>query len=167
MTLLQQGCQTALTQIYERYKQDLWLLALSLLNDRVAAEDVVHDVFIQLVQMADRWPSSGSLRGFLMVCLANRARNVIRGRTRRERHELESYANAQVEKSPLQAVILNEQMRQLAEAMAQLPYEQREVVMLHFPWTIESGDDRQASGATRRYGQKSLPLCHEKVTFSV
>ena len=38
------GNQEALTRIYEKYKVHLLLLAMSLLNDRTASEDVVHDV---------------------------------------------------------------------------------------------------------------------------
>ncbi len=128
---LQQGNQAALTQIYECYKQDLWLLALALMHDRAAAEDVVHDVYVQLVQDGDHWPSSGSLRNFLMVGLANRARNVIKSRTRRKRREGEARLVAFRKRGPMQSVILNEEMQQLAQAMAKLPYEQREVVMLH------------------------------------
>ena len=39
------GSRRALEQIYVKYKRDLFLVALGLLNDTALAEDVVHDVF--------------------------------------------------------------------------------------------------------------------------
>ncbi|MBN2321739.1 MAG: hypothetical protein JXR49_21855 [Acidobacteria bacterium] len=44
------GSQEALTRIYGKYKRNLLLLAMSLLNDRTASEDVVHDVFVAVFQ---------------------------------------------------------------------------------------------------------------------
>ncbi len=69
------GSREALTRIYEKYKADLLLLAMGLLNDKAAAEDVVHDVFLSFVRGLDRFRLTGSLKGFLLTCTANHARN--------------------------------------------------------------------------------------------
>ena len=69
------GSREALTRIYEKYKADLLLLAMGLLNDKAAAEDVVHDVFLSFVRTLDSFRLTGSLKGFLLTCTANHARN--------------------------------------------------------------------------------------------
>jgi RNA polymerase sigma-70 factor (ECF subfamily) len=66
-----------------------------------------------------------------MTCVANRARDVMRRRQR-----FVAYAAAQdqsdlCEQSPYDEVLCTEQSRQVNQALAQLPLEQREAVILH------------------------------------
>ena len=44
------GSRDALGRIYQKYKTDLLILAIALLNEKDAAEDLVHDVFVTFVQ---------------------------------------------------------------------------------------------------------------------
>ena len=44
------GDITALERIYEKYKNDLLALAIFLINDIAAAEDAIHDVFVNFAQ---------------------------------------------------------------------------------------------------------------------
>ena len=76
------GSIDALGRIYEKYKTDMLVLAMALLNDTSAAEDVVHDVFLTFVQRIERFRLIGSLKGFLLTCVANRARNTIKAKYR-------------------------------------------------------------------------------------
>ncbi len=79
------GDYEAVRRVYEKYKCDLLALAVSLLNNTAAAEDVVHDVFMSFLQLK-RFRLTGSLKGYLATCVANAARNVLRadGRHRQE-----------------------------------------------------------------------------------
>jgi RNA polymerase sigma-70 factor (ECF subfamily) len=77
------GSREALTRIYGKYKRDLLLLAMALLNDKSAAEDVLHDVFLSFAQGLDRFRLTGSLKGYLSTCVANRARNWNKAERRR------------------------------------------------------------------------------------
>ena len=43
-------------------------------------EDVLHDVFVGFASQAGQFELKGSLKGYLAVCVANRARNVNRYR---------------------------------------------------------------------------------------
>jgi len=69
------GRGDALSRIYQKYKADLLVLAMALLNDKSAAEDVLHDVFVTFVQSLGKFRLTGSLKGYLLTCVANRARN--------------------------------------------------------------------------------------------
>ena len=117
--------------IYEKYKDDLVTLAAALLADVSSAEDVVHDVFVNFLESRSRFRLTGSLKGYLATCVANHARNKNKAR---RRHETTSLDEAELLRSDLQgpdrAAIFGEELRRLSWALAQLPYEQREVVIL-------------------------------------
>ena len=126
------GSKDALGLIYEKYKKDLLVLAMGLLNDASAAEDVVHDVFLAFAQAVEKFRLTGSLKGFLLTCTANRARNAGKAKHRHTGGLDSVEAVDSGADDPPCSIICNEQLEQLSRAMAQLPYEQREVVMLHF-----------------------------------
>jgi RNA polymerase sigma-70 factor (ECF subfamily) len=120
------GSQEALTRIYSKYKRNLLLLAMSLLNDRTASEDVVHDVFVSFVRGLDDLRLTGSLKSYLMTCTANHARNRNKSERRRANGETDAEeAPAGSIEGPLESIVCNEQIEQLGGALAELPFEQR------------------------------------------
>jgi RNA polymerase sigma-70 factor (ECF subfamily) len=125
------GSSDALCRIYEKYENYMLTIAVSLMNDISAAEDVVHDVFVSFAQSAARLRLNGNLRGYLTTCLANLARDRIRAR-RRQAIGLDKAEPVSLNlNNPLHTLIGDEQLKLLSDAMAQLPYEQREVITLH------------------------------------
>ena len=77
---MKHGNSDALCRIYEKYKSDLFSLANSLLHDLNTSEDVVHDVFVSFVKSADEFQLTGSLKGYLLTCVANLSRDRIRAK---------------------------------------------------------------------------------------
>ena len=125
------GSRDAFRAIYEKYAADLLTLAANLLYDSSAAEDIVQDVFISFVKSVDRFRLRGSLKGYLSTCVANRARDHIRQKKRRPSVAVNEAAQmTSDEKSPVQLVICAEELQKLKQAINDLPYEQREVVVL-------------------------------------
>ncbi|MHC4062852.1 MAG: RNA polymerase sigma factor [Planctomycetota bacterium] len=126
------GNRDALRRIYEKYKNDLLKLAVALVNDVNAAEDVVQDVFVSFAQSAARIKTRGNLKKYLATCVANRIRNRKRDQQRHETSGIDdsdcAIADARL---PEQWAILSEELELLSNAMAQLPYEQREVIGLY------------------------------------
>lgn len=120
------GSAAAMTRIYEKYRKDLLILAMALLNDKAVAEDIVHDVFVGFAEGLGRFRLTGSLRAYLLTCTANRARNHNKAGRRPGRPQ-----EMVVEASPIERLECNERLARLAAAMEQLPYEQREILMLH------------------------------------
>jgi len=104
---------------------------LTLLDDKAAAEDVVHDVFISLLQVVDKFELRSSLAGYLKTCVANRARNYVKKRQHQTVTVNEDEQLISNDKEPVQLVIHNEELQKLGFAMSRLPYEQREAVVLH------------------------------------
>ena len=126
------GSRTALCQIYEKYRTDLLKLAALLLDNPDEAEDVVHDVFVSFVRSADRLCLSGSLKGYLLTCVANNARNRIRTGRRRQMVGLDQAGEvASPAATPEQWITYSDELRRWSAALGRLPYEQREVVTLH------------------------------------
>ncbi|MFB0554958.1 MAG: RNA polymerase sigma factor [Phycisphaerae bacterium] len=125
------GSKDAFRVIYEKYFGDLLTLAANLLNDKADAEDVVQDVFISFVQSVEKFRLTGSLKGYLATCVANRSRDYIR---RKKRRQSAASSNAEQvvsdERSPVQLVICSEELHKLSYAMTELPYEQRETIVL-------------------------------------
>ncbi|MHC4635984.1 MAG: RNA polymerase sigma factor [Planctomycetota bacterium] len=135
---LKHGNRDALRRIYEKYRDDLLRIAAGLLNDTTAAEDVVHDVFAAFIRSADSFELTGSLKGYLTTCVANKARNFNRTKLRRQTVSLDDIEPAaSTFNRPDQWIIYNEEFRRLNNAMAQLPYEQKEAVVLRIQGSMK------------------------------
>jgi len=117
--------------VYDRHKVEMLRLAVVLLGDVNTAEDVVHDVFIRFAGSAGTLKPTGSLRSYLTTSLVNRIRNLVRDRRRHGETNLDGTERlACSNRGPQQWAILNEQLAHLSQSLAQLPYEQREVICL-------------------------------------
>ncbi|MHC4070870.1 MAG: RNA polymerase sigma factor [Planctomycetota bacterium] len=126
------GDISALHRIYEKYKDDLVTLAAALLTDVSSAEDVVHDVLISLIESSRKFRLTGSLKGYLATCVANNARNRNKSQRRRSGAVPEQTHSTGADSSnPEFAAAFGEELRQLSQALGRLPYEQREVLILH------------------------------------
>ena len=128
---IKRGSNEALCRLYEKYKNDLLALAMALLHDVNAAEDVVHDVFVSFAQSADKFQLTGSLKGYLLTCAANLSRDRNRAKLRAPAGLSEADSTASLLAAPDENVISTEELQRLRCAIAELPYEQREVVILH------------------------------------
>ena len=125
------GSKDALRRIYEKFKDDLLGLAITLLRDRSLAEDVVHDVFVSFGSTVGSFHLSGTLKGYLSTCVANCARD-------RNRQKSAVLAGPDVVETaccdsdgPIENAIGIEESGELQDLLARLPYEQREIIVLH------------------------------------
>jgi RNA polymerase sigma-70 factor (ECF subfamily) len=155
------GDTQALRRIYEKYKADLFRVAGALLRDSAGVEDIVHDVFVGFAAQAGRFELRGSLKGYLAICVANRARNVSRqGRS----IDLQRLAGPSPE-SPDSAEVASAGERDLLvrSALTQLPPEQREVIALHVLSGLrlrqiarQTGESVNTVKSRYRYGIRTL-----------
>ena len=126
------GDSAALSDIYEKYIEDLLRIATILLNNVNDAEDAAHDVFVSFAQSAPRLKLRGSLKAYLCTCVANRARNKIRANKKHRTVTLDKTSPlVSRSRTPHEWLICSEELTQWSNAMAKLPYQQREVVILH------------------------------------
>jgi RNA polymerase sigma factor (sigma-70 family) len=136
---LRHGSPDALARVYEKYVDPMLTLAMGLLNDRAAAEDVVQDVFLAFARSAKDLRAKGSLRSYLATCVLNRVRDGRRQQQRQTRRDTGFSAPGEAS-NPERVAILAEQAARLNQAVAKLPEEQREVVLLRLKANLKFRD---------------------------
>jgi RNA polymerase sigma-70 factor (ECF subfamily) len=157
------GSREALARIYEKYVHLLLSVAMGLLNDPHEAEDVVQDMFVSFAKNAAGLGIRGNLRAFLATCVINRARDRARSELSRKRHA-DTYTPASSDVSePDQSLVYSERCERLNRALAELPYEQREVIVLKIKQEMTLKEIARLQGVTistvhgrYRYGMEKL-----------
>jgi RNA polymerase sigma-70 factor (ECF subfamily) len=81
VTALKAGDQSAVAQLYDRYSSVVYAVALRVLSDTGAAEDVLQEVFLQLWRNPAAFDAArGTLGSWLAVIARNRAIDFLRKR---------------------------------------------------------------------------------------
>lgn len=132
-----QGDKSALREIYGQYKHELVSLGTVLLNDKETAEDIVHDVFVKLVERQLTLRISDNLKRYLITSVVNGVRQKFRNQKKQQHrdHVIQSDQNCIQEKThePVTVTLTVEKKQRIALALMSVPYEQREVILLrHF-----------------------------------
>lgn len=149
------GDRDALCRLYEKYRDLLFKVAVALLRDTAAAEDVVQDVFVHFAENIGRFRLTGSLKAYLSVCVANRSKNILVS-CRNKGLSVEQPDRPSDDPGPQQQVICSEELLLLAQAMEQLPFDQRQIIALrHYSQlrfgTIARSLDLSPNTAKSRY----------------
>jgi RNA polymerase sigma-70 factor, ECF subfamily len=97
MEAVVRGESDAMAAIYERYEATLRAVIISVLHEQGETDDVLHDVFIQLWNRADRFVAEKGLHGFLVTLARRRALDRLRRRLayRRATDRLETQMTAE------------------------------------------------------------------------
>jgi RNA polymerase sigma-70 factor (ECF subfamily) len=134
------GDKDAMCRVYEKYEGDLLTIAAHLLGDAAGAEDVLQDVFLRFVESLDTFHLTGSLKAYLSTCVVNRCRDRFRRNGRDKTVPIDiAEQTVSAEKTPAQAAICREELQRVGNALAQLPYPQREAVVLHLTGDMKFG----------------------------
>jgi len=157
---LNQGSMQALRRIYEKYREDLFTIVVSLIGDGHLAEDCLQDVFVHLAESAGRIRIRSNLKGYLAGAIVNKARD----RLRRESRQVDCPIDElQLEEPPLhpdEQLICDEQTSALLQAIARLPVEQREVFVLY---TQRAMSFRRIAGQQR----VSIRTVHSRYRYAI
>ncbi len=158
------GGKDAFCRIYEKYRDALLRLAISLLSESDAAEDIVHDVFASFIRNAGQFRLTGSLKGYLATCVANRARNA--NRAYRRRHGSapdEAPPAASNSNRPDRWIMCSDELRRLNDALAKLPYDQRETVILRAQLGMKFGQIAKSQNVPIKTAQSRYRLGLDKL----
>jgi RNA polymerase sigma-70 factor (ECF subfamily) len=128
---LQRGDKDALRLLYEKYSDTLVRVAVTLVSDIQTAEDCLHDAFVDFAATAPVLRIHSNLRSYLISCVANRARDLLRKKARSANVDVGQVELAANTDEPDRRLITSEGARQVYDALVQLPYEQREAFVLH------------------------------------
>lgn len=159
---LKRGNKEALRLVYEKYKDSLRTIAGSMLQDRQAAEDVLHDVFVTFAQKGRQFKIRTSLKNYLVTSVVN----CVHDEFRRRKRQLIEINKAEIQSLNSIDQLENKEMSQvLTDALAAIPYEQREVIVLHLKGGLkfkEIAKVQQTSLSTvhgrYKYGLKKMKI---------
>jgi RNA polymerase sigma-70 factor (sigma-E family) len=141
------------TALYQAHALSLARLALVMLGDPAAAEDVVQDAFLGLYQRWDRLADPAAARSYLRTSVLNGCRTALRRRSRRGvladgtagAHADGAFAGPALESAEA-TVVHGEEHRAVLAAIRRLPTRQREALVLRY--YLDMTED-QAAGAMR------------------
>ena len=121
----QAGDSEAFDQLVERYQGRLLRFARGLLADGSAAEDVVQEAFVRVWRRRERLRDRSQLDGYVYAAVRNLALDKLRRQRTRAEH-LPKLAISVLAKPAAEGP----DVERIDRALAELPHEQREVVVL-------------------------------------
>ncbi len=140
------GDEPAFRTLVTRYADDLLLFVARFVRNSAAAEDIVQETFIQVHQSAGGFDPSRRFRPWLFTIAANKARDHLRGRTRKKEVPLSlgggssdggeqiSYLDFTADDgaSPDAAMEADEQKQIVQAVISRMPDHLREVLVLGY-----------------------------------
>jgi RNA polymerase sigma-70 factor (ECF subfamily) len=127
------GDETALVDLYDRYAGFVYGLAMRILGDQQAAEDVTQEVFVYIWEQAARIePGRGTLRGFLATLAHRRSVDALRRDGARRRRELRVSREDAGMPDVAEAVVESETSGMVRTALEVLPEPQRRALELAY-----------------------------------
>jgi len=140
------GDHRALRRIYEKYGDSLLTTAAVLVGDMAAAEDILHDVFVSFAEGISDFELTGSLKGYLAKCVANRARNILQASSRQK--ALLGAIETPESHRPEDRLSADEEAKRLTSALNEIPSEQREVIILHLRGEMKFSEISRLQGVS-------------------
>jgi RNA polymerase sigma-70 factor, ECF subfamily len=127
------GDGDALREAYAAHGTMVYSVAVRILDDPGLAEECTQDVFVSLWRKAATFdPDRARLSTWLFTLARNRAITLGRSRAARPATPFADVPEVVDESDPADAAIASDQSQAIAEALAELPEEQREVVVLAY-----------------------------------
>lgn len=144
VSAIRSGDQTAMAEIYDRYSNLVYSVALRILGDTGAAEDILQDVFMQLWRNPHAFDASrGSLPAWLAVISRNRAIDFFR--KRRPETEMEEIV-VSVEPDMVRGAEWSLLLGKIRGVLAGMPESQRLALEMSFFEGLTHGEIAQKTG---------------------
>jgi RNA polymerase sigma-70 factor (sigma-E family) len=132
------------TALYQAHALSLARLALLMLGDRDAAQDVVQDAFLGLYRRWDKLASVEAAPAYLRASVLNGCRTVLKRRSR------PLFRDAWEPLESAEAVLMHtEDKRSLLAAILRLPARQREALVLRYYLDMSEDQAARAMGVRR------------------
>jgi RNA polymerase sigma-70 factor (ECF subfamily) len=131
--LAAQADRAAFAVLYRRYLDRVYGYCFYLLGDHHDAEDATERTFLAALAAIDRFRDQGSsFRAWLFRIAHNQLANTLRGRGRRGTTPLDALPELPGGDDPAHVADRADEARRVRRALAQLPEERRQVLVLRF-----------------------------------
>lgn len=125
------GDEASLTALVGRHQASAYRVALSLLRDEDAAQDVVQDAFLKAFRALDGFRGDAAFRTWLLTITANEARGALRKSVRRKETAIDDAGPiASDARDPSETAVLARESARAREMLDKLPDKQRMSVTL-------------------------------------
>jgi RNA polymerase sigma-70 factor (ECF subfamily) len=135
VALFRRGDSDAFGQLYQRHRRGLYGYALSLCGQEAPAADALQDLWLGFLENVEKLANVANVRAYLYRSLRNRVMDGFR----RNRRELDQPMQVRLVQ-PVDTVAGREEAGRMNEALARLPEEQREVVLLRIYGEMKFSD---------------------------
>ena len=148
-----QGDRRSFEAFYDRISATLFAIAIGILKNREAAEDVLQDVFVQIWEKAPLYdPTRGKPATWAITLVRNKAIDRVRSSQRRARLHDDLQREAELsdqsdDYTSLDAAASGERGKLLLAALKELPAEQRQVLELAFFASLSQSEIAAQLGA--------------------
>lgn len=122
-----------LTELYEKYRNRMYITACRILDDPYLAEDAVHEAFVAISKNLDKIGDTDSIQtaSYVIKAAKSRALNMVRQRVC-EMPTLISEEDAREDESTLDAVCEKENYSYIVSAILSLDEKYRDVLSLYY-----------------------------------
>lgn len=134
----------AVTTLYQDYSLNLIRLAVVMLGDRAAAEDVVQEAFYGLYRRWHTLADTAKALSYVRTSVLNGSRTALRRRSRQTYESPDAPAQ-----SAEAAVLIGEEHREVLAAIRRLPGRQREVLVLRYYLDLDEAEIARSMGISR------------------
>jgi RNA polymerase sigma-70 factor (sigma-E family) len=140
--------EAAVTALYQVHAVGLIRLAVVMLGERPAAEDVVQEAFCALYRRWDHLADTGKALSYVRSSILNGCRSELRRRVRSERRRAPDAVAGGAASAEVMALI-GEEHREVLAALRRLPRRQREALVLRFYLDLPEPEIAVAMGVTQ------------------
>ena len=155
----QAGDLVAHEKLFQRFHKPVYSLALRMLANRAAAEEVVQDTFVEVLRRLGGFRGDSPFGGWLRRIAINFSLMHLRSAWHRRSVPLAVVAEAQGESDPARAGAATD----LSRALAQLPVKSRMVVWLHDVEGLTHKEIGEAMGKTASFSKSQLVRAHKRL----
>ena len=139
---------STVTALYDAHAVGFRKLAVVMLGDLAAAEDVVQDAFCGLYRRWDQLADPGNALAYVRSAVMNRCRSELRRQARLQRRADQNHRPLGPQ-SPEQAAILGEEHRDVLAGLRRLPERQRESLILRYFLDLAEHEIAAAMGVSQ------------------
>jgi RNA polymerase sigma-70 factor (sigma-E family) len=137
------------TALYGAHAVSMIRIALIMLGDRAAAEDVVQDAFFALYRRWGKLSDPANAVTYVRSAVLNGCRDALKRQARRERRDRAATRSWQDASSAEALALIGEDHRRLLVAVRRLPERQREALVCRYYLDMSEEETARAMGISR------------------